>query len=146
MTAYYSKGAKSSAEAAKEAARETRNSVSLIDSIGTLSEISRLLDDLRRRLETRNWELISERCASLRALIAQIDANRLIVDSDEIANTIAFFREDIKKLGERADKIRFGKVAEPDLAKLSSNLASHTETMVRTTLYVKTRLGDTSER
>lgn len=141
-TIYYSRRAKSAAVAATLAATETRAVVSKLSMLAEFNEMIRQLEDIRRRLDTKNWELIADKCSNLRVLLSPITADNEEYFSSDVFSRLVELHAQIKNLEQTADKQHFGAKVEPNLARIRSILSDQKETLMIASAEINTKLGD----
>lgn len=141
LTVIYSARAAGAAEAASQAASETRKQVKSINLLADLSTALALLGDLRRRLDADSWEMVSERSQQVRLLISPL--GRLVheVCGDGFRESVGKIVVQMKVLGETSEKFRALKIKEPSKVKLHSMLADQSEDLVLIIAEVKERMG-----
>jgi hypothetical protein len=141
LTVIYSIRAAGAAEAASQAATETRKQVKSINLLADLSNALALVQDLRRRLDGDAWEMVSERSQQIRLLISPLSRMVLEVCGDGFGESIGKVVVQMKVLGETSEKFRASKIKEPSKAKLHSMLADQSEDLVLIIAEVKERMG-----
>ena len=141
LTVKFSIRAADAAEAASQAASETRKQVKSINLLADLSAALALVGDLRRRLDADSWEMVSERSQQVRLLVSPL--GRLVKDlcGDGFSEAIGKIVVQMKVLGETSEKFRAAKIKEPSKAKLHAMLADQSEELVLVIAEVKERIG-----
>lgn len=141
LTVKYSRRAAGAAEAASQAASDTRKQVNSINLLADLASALGLLGDLRRRLDADSWEMVSERSQQVRLLISPL--GRLVHDvcGDDYRESVGKIVVQMKVLGETSEKVRASKIKDPSKSRLHSMLADQSEALVLIIAEVKERMG-----
>lgn len=141
LTVLYSVRAAGAAEAASQAASETRKQVKSINLLADLSTALALVGDLRRRLDGDSWEMVSERSQQIRLLISPLGRLVSEVCGDSFTEAVGKIVVQMKVLGETSEKFRASQIKEPSKARLHSMLADQSEELVLIIAEVKERMG-----
>lgn len=130
LTVRYSTRAAAAADAAKTASDDTRNQIKKINVHSDLNEVLRLLDDIRRRIDSDSWEMVSERATQIRLLLVPISRTVLTILGEEDGRSFALLVAQMKQLSETGEKQRDPKARNISKPRLQKLVADFKETVV----------------
>ncbi len=141
FTVLFSVQAKTAANSAKLASIETRAQVSRLDVLSELSEAKRLMDDVVNRLHGSSWEIVSERCTSIRLIVAPIISAKEVNFSQSNHEKLVEVVAQMKTLSSTATKVRYDTVKEPNIPRLTALVDEQKETLTLAISEVKQMIG-----
>ena len=101
--------------------------------------------DLYRRMDNPSWEIIAERCLSIRQISAA--ATNEIGLSGETAICLSALNAQMRNLGNLAEGVRFRtRNREPDIARIGRVIADQSESVAKAAGELRQRLGEPDER
>jgi hypothetical protein len=141
LTVRYSYKASRASEAAKQSSESTRRSIGHIDSLSNLEEGRRLLSDIQRRIEVQNWEIVAERCASIREIVAVVQSVGGADISQESTASLSVLGAQMRSLGGMADSVRLNG-RNPDVLRIRRVLSDQSEALAKVVAEFRTKIGD----
>ena len=146
LTVYFAIRAKSAASAARLASEETRSMVAKLDLLFELTEVKRLLDDVISKLNANSWEMVAERCSSIRSLLAPIMRSTDKGLGSESQEMLATMLAQVKSLGETATKCHHGTIQTPAMPRLVAIVEEQKEAIAVTISEAKRLIGSDNEQ
>ena len=115
---------------AADAAADARRSMALADAASQLALVQQLLVEVRLRTESSQWEYVSERCESIRVILAPVLTTEFYNLNPETMKSLVGLQSQMASLQKKSDEIRH-RGAEIDLVKIKSILAKQAEITAR---------------
>lgn len=125
---FFAASANSKAGAATIAAESARNSMTVADTSSQLRLVQQILIEVRLRVESSQWEQVSDRCEAIRIIIAPLISSNTVEFSKEIQKSLVALQSQMASLQKTADEVRH-KDGEFDMVKIGSILTKQAESV-----------------